>query len=445
MSKLGQATLTDGVIEELITYLRDGTINERAVTRALAISDFTIEDFGRLKRIHFCLSDAVVQYVENLQERLRRVKTANRRERQQTRGAIRGAVDWQATTRLRYAEGGGDRTKFSCKTPYTEYDIDENLVVKKLLWVIHSTVQDEFANIDYEWRTDAWPSDRITMFDRIYARNVHLNRIQDGESITVTPRMLNTARSARYALYTTAYTLYDRYRRLMDGNYNDDDIVKLLSDTLIIPERLPRLFELFCVFRLLRALERTDLRLQPVERGSSQIARLESDQRVVDVYHDASGGLSFHVPFSEIEAVDVDYFQRYRNAIERHQELIGAFLGRESHPSLYSGRPDLLIEVYDSPERETPTDVCIGEIKYSDNLQTFSRGLKELIEYMEFAQKDGYLSDAGVSMQGLLITDGASTETASPLDEPVTHLTAAELANKTGLDERALWRLREIV
>ncbi|PAU85157.1 hypothetical protein CK500_00340 [Halorubrum salipaludis] len=429
MNKLGRQALVDGVQQELVTYLRNGTVNDRAVARWLDITDLNIENLDRLKRIHFCLSDDVVEFAAQLQERLRRVKTANQREREITRGEVRGAVDWPATTRLRYADQSGDRTKFACKTPYTEYNIDQNLVLKKLLWTIHSTVDEDIAAIEYDWRTDAWSDEQIAAFDRTYGRNVHLSRIRNGADIRVTPRMLNTARRSRQALYTDAFTLYDRYQRLLTGAYEDPDISELLSDTLVVPERLPRLFELFCVFRLLRGLRSQAFQLQPIETGSSQLAVLQDENHTVNVYHDRSGSLSFHVPLSELDGIEADYAKRVRNAQNQHQQLTKAFLDNSTEPSLFHGRPDLVIEVYDGEAKGTPGAIVLGEIKYSDRQQTFTRGLEELLKYMEFVQKAdcGYLSERDTEMLGLLITDAVEVNDASPAGGQVTHISAQDL------------------
>jgi hypothetical protein len=427
MNKLSRQVLVEGVQEELITYLRNGTINERSVTRQLDITGLDIENLDRLKRIHFCLTDDVVEFIDVLQGRLRRIRTANQREREVTRGEIRGSIDWSATTRLRYADESGDRTRFACKTPYTEYDIDENLVLKKLLWMIHSTVSEDITSINYDWRKDSWSDEEITTFDQVYARNVHLNRIQDGVDIRVTRRMLNTARRSRQTLYSNAFVLYDRYRRLLAGEYNDPDISKLLADTLVAPKSLPRLFELFCVFRLLRGLRSQTLRLQPIEPGASQLAVLEDEQYTANVYHDRTGTLSFHVPLSELDGIESDYAKRIRNVQHRHQTLTEAFLGKSSDPSLFHGRPDLIIEVYGPEAEQTPAAVVLGEVKYSNKQQTFTRGLEELLKYMEFAQKDEYLSDLGVDIHGLLITDDSDVNKQTPEGDQITHVSAQTL------------------
>lgn len=427
MSKLGRQALVKEVQGELTTYLRNGTINERLVTKQLDITDLEIENLDRLKRIHFCLSDDVVDFIDALQARLRRVRTANQREREVTRGEIRGAIDWSATSRLRYADESSDRTRFACKTPYTEYDIDENLVLKKLLWMVHSTVSEDIASIQYDWRKDSWSDQKVSTFDQVYARNVHLNRIQDGGDIRVTQRMLNTARQSRQTLYTEAFTLYERYRRLLSGAYDDPDISELLADTLVVPERLPRLFELFCVFRLLRGLRSEAFRLQPIEPGASQLAVMEDEKYTANVYHDRTGTLSFHVPLSELDGIEADYARRVKNVQRRHQTLIKTFLGNSTDPSLFHGRPDLVIEVYGPESERIPKAVVLGEIKYSDREQTFTRGLEELLKYVEFAQKEGYLSEMEVDICGLLITNDVEVNKDSLKGGQITHVSAQTL------------------
>jgi hypothetical protein len=198
-------------------------------------------------------------------------------------------------------------------------------------------------------------------------------------------------------------------------------------NTLVVPERLPRLFELFCVFRLLRGLRSLAFRLQPIEAGASQLAVLEDEQHTVDVYHDRSGNLSFHVPLSELDGVDADYVERVRHAQHQHQRLTKAFLGNRTEPSLFHGRPDLVIEVYDSTNRDALNAVVLGEIKYSDSQQTFTRGLEELLKYIEFAQQDGYLTDQDVEICGLLITDDVDVNERSPPDGRITHISASNL------------------
>ena len=113
--------------------------------------DFTaldIADFDRLKRIHFCLSKQVVEFVRKLPERLRRIKTVTQRESQTSRNEVRGAINWNQTLKLRSTSSYGDRSVFACETPAVAYDIHENRVLKKLLSVIEQTISRDLTQTE---------------------------------------------------------------------------------------------------------------------------------------------------------------------------------------------------------------------------------------------------------------------------------------------------------
>lgn len=434
MSKLAVDRLIGEVQDELVTFLQSGTVAEEDVVSTLDFTDLEIDDFARLKRIHFCLSDPVVDFVEKLPERVRSIKTANQRERVHTRGEVRGSIDWNQTTKLRHTDNYGDRTVFACESPYVEYDIPENLVLKRLLWVVHRTAERELASFDYGWRHEQWSDEKLREFRRLYSRNVHLNRIRNGADIEPTARDLTAARTSREPLYAEAYDLYDTYRQLQSSQYDDPAVQSILRETLVVPERLPRLFELFCVFKLIRLLSNLypRLTLQVIEPGSAEIARLESPTHRIEVYHDQQGNLKFHEPLEDIEA-ETPYFRRYQDVLETHVDLMGEFLNRGAGTSLYSGRPDIIVEVYEKEGNTAlPQCVLLGEIKYTEREQTFSRGLRELIEYTRFARiGETYLRETNeINVGGLIITDGV--ETAEVTGE-VRHLTAEQLPERTDI------------
>ena len=97
MSKLAVGRLVGEVEDELVTFLQLGTIAEADVVLTLDFTDLEIDDFARLERIYFCLSDPVVDFVEKLPERVRSIKTANQRERVHTRGKHRLEPDNEAS------------------------------------------------------------------------------------------------------------------------------------------------------------------------------------------------------------------------------------------------------------------------------------------------------------------------------------------------------------
>ena len=419
--------LVDATTEELATYLRSGAINTRALTQSLDYEGLDIDDWDRIKRIHYCLSEDVHNFISKLPERVRRIKTENQREHVDTQGEVRGSINWSGTLRTWADSGYADRSRFVCDTPYTEYDIAENRVLKRLLWQIHRTVTTDLRGVEYDWRRQYWTDDQIDRFDRLYKQNVHLNRIAAGQQISVTDQDLTAARRSRLDLYTEAYDLFDRYQRLQSDRF-DPDITKLLTETLIIPASTPTLFELFCIFRILRYLndETPGVQLRPLADESTALAQLETDDRRIEIYHDQNGAIGFH------ETLDPDVvpahptFKRYQDALVDYTDALRGLTGADQDPVLYSGRPDIIIEIYDTNALDAElVCVLIGEVKYTSAAQTFRQGLEELATYRRFAYHDNYLvDDPNVPITSLLITNGYST--AGTTDE-ITHLNGSEL------------------
>jgi hypothetical protein len=99
---------------------------------------------------------------------------------------------------------------------------------------------------------------------------------------------------------------------------------------------------------------------------------------------------------------------------EKHQEAMATFLDQSSERLLYSGRPDVLVLRYERHESGDLqlTDCVIGEAKYTESEATFSAGVRELLEYVAFAQNESeYLGDSAVEVTGVIYTDGVETTT----------------------------------
>jgi hypothetical protein len=386
--------LVNATTEELSTYLRSGALNTHALTQSLDYEGLDIDDWERIKRIHFCLTDAVHDFITTLPDRVRRIKTEHQREHIHTQGEVRGAINWSATLRTRSETGYADRSRFVCNTPYTEYDIPENRVLKRLLWEIYRTVTNDLATVEYDWRREYWTDDHLAQFDRLYNQNVHLNRIRDGQTISVSGQDMNTARRSRLGIYTEAYDLYDTYQRLQADTF-DPDVTDLLAETLIVPNTTPTLFELFCCFRIIRILNRhtPGFSLQPIDGQSDALAHLESPDARIEIHHDSTGNLSLHESFDPTDRPTQPLFARYADALADYSNTLETLTGNPHDPDFYSGRPDLIIERYDTTADDQLVAVLLGEVKYSDTKQTFKQGLEELLMYRQFADHDGYLID----------------------------------------------------
>ncbi len=413
-SKTPPEELVSETASEFVTFLSRGVINQRQLTEKLDFDDLAIDDFRRLKRVHFVLSEPVIKFVQQLPQRIRQINKETQRSQNITRGEIEGRIDWGATTKLRTTQSYGNKTLFVCNTPYSEYDIPENLVLKKLLAIIYETVTEDIKGIDYDWRMDRWDDDLVRDMERIFERNIHLSRIKDHDEIRVTQRNLNAARTSRDRLYTRAHDLFSTYQQLMDDEFDQEDVSSLLSDTLVEPNDIHTLFELFGVFKLIGVIRRAfDVQLRPIQDKNEAMARMESETKRVEVFHDTKGNLAFTESMDNVEAPLPEYLRRYREVLDEHVQAAKESIDQDVGRNLFDGRPDLLVEVYDTSREEEPLEeLLIGEMKYTNSTQTFSNGLKELLEYLKYAREDadanGYLQDQMNTLRGVLVVDSVN-------------------------------------
>jgi hypothetical protein len=174
---------------------------------------------------------------------------------------------------------------------------------------------------------------------------------------------------------------------------------------------------LFALIRYLRT--EFDIQLTRIQPGTGAIAHLESDTKRVEVYYDAGGPVSFFerypTPAELSDEAVPEMLRRQAAAVESHAELVDGFLSKGSQKQFYNGRPDAVVVEYDTTDTERLQRVVIGEFKYTASADVFSRGLRELLEYLYLARtEDDYLLDAELeasSTYGLLCTDSVGTET----------------------------------
>jgi len=409
MTRTSDEKLLERIVPDLLTYLKQGHINEGFIEEKLKYDGIkTVQDLETIFKIHFVLKDKVVKFLKDLPERVRRIKTECVKRTITRKGEVRGKIDWKRTTTKQIT----DKTIFVCQNPSKNYDVPENLVLKKLLSVIYKVLDNELTEPleeDYEWLGDLkGEKDLVNSLKNIYKRNVHVNRIKDPKEYNVSERDISRAENSRKQLYREAAELLIKYRKLMRGDYVEEDIDELLKETLIIPDKTSTLFELYSIFQLIKK-SKEDFQLKKIDKGHKEIAIFEKDEHEIFVYHDSTGSkkMSF---FESLEGLregnsDIEFLERYRKATVEHADLIKNLLDRND-PSFYSGRPDILIEYYEDTDL---TKLMIGEVKYSTSEQTFSQGLKELVQYLYFAQEKGkYLLDVeeGESdLEGLLVVD----------------------------------------
>jgi hypothetical protein len=444
MPKTTTKALLADVADDFHTYLRKGIPFDRVIDSAHP--DLDVDDMETLLRIHFVLTEeddeasvGVLDFMQKLEDRIRNMKTTTSSATFERRGEIRGRIDWPETTKRRARAGRFDEPVFVCRQPEEHYNTAENLVLKRLLSIIHGIIYTDLEpaiedSDGYGWLAD-WvepiedgshnPETAAETLKRIYEQNVYLQRIEVTE-MDVTDRTIESVKKSRLAFYREAAVLLDRYRQLINQELESSDARELLNHTIIRPEKTETLFELYWIFRILNAYDAVEYRILTQWRDDpSTIATWEQDESRWVISHDSTGkGLTFSESLDADTAEPDGYLFRLNQVLSRWQLLSKDILDYSGSGALWGGRPDIVLERYDETESGTFAlkQVFIGEVKYTQDISYAATGLRELLEYMAFVRRaeDGEYIEApddvldSVSVHGLLFTDDLHRETDSP-------------------------------
>jgi len=391
--------LLDELAPNLNTYLMSGNVYNLTSFSKKIDPSLNIDNITRLLRIHFVLTQStnsnvgVIDFVEQLSQRLRRVKTTVRRETEVLSGEVKGKIRWKDTVIQRYNQNPKDYTLFVCDRGERDYDIPENLVLKSLLQIIHSIVYEDLAvafENKYEWLKQ-WTREKElkTILTSLFLRNVYLKRI-DLTNVTVNDRMINRAAASRLALYRDAALLISRYRRLMNYELDAVEARELLTNTFIKPEAMSVLFELYWAIKIIKQFEQFGgVRFQLLEPGSKMVAKWEDNDYRYNIYHDSTGSFQFHESTGSLGDVLKDsdnYLGRELKVLSKLEQMVGI------PQDLWGGRPDIILEKYTKDNQLVA--VLIGEVKYTDDQAYAIQGLRELLEYMAMIRAHGsYIED----------------------------------------------------
>lgn len=441
--------LIESLTADVLTYVMHGSFPEQHVAQHVKPEglDERFDDFEMLAGLHFILQPGVVDFVEALPVRLRSIKTQTKNVSTVSRGTVDGRIDWGATTQKRYSRNPRDSALFVCEHRSENYDIDENLVLKKLLAIIYDTLTEcrVYFDREYDWVTDRWKENMelVETMERIVERNVHVKRIRSPRDYEPTERMIKRAADSRQEIYREAATLLTEYRDALAGD--PGKIRDLLERTAITPDDDETLFELYVLFRYISAIEDLsdeEFTLSTIEYGAQEVARLENGEEQLVLYHNRAArdrGLSF---ISDISNKDPKELSRTELVHHEAQKIANTYFTREEFDTA-TGRPDVIVlEI----QREDQMEYLITEVKHSSRPETIRSGIKETLEYLAFLRNNetlvhGESNVFGSGWNGVLVTqDLSETETASLKNQQsIRILQASELENKlTTVLERVL-------
>jgi len=349
--------------------------------------NLNIDNIEKLLKIHFVLTHkdsnnevGVIDFVENLSRRLRRIRTTVVQRPELFLGEIKGKIRWKETLSRRYSQNPDDDTVFICDRTLKEYDIPENLVLKNLLQIIRNIIYfdlDFAIKNEYKWLRE-WTKEKELreILNQLFYRNVYLKRITLS-NVRISGRMLNIAVKSRVPLYREAAILLSRYRDLMDYKLDADEAKELLNNTFIMPDKLDVLFELYWAIKLIRQFDSKDVRFQLIKPGNNLIATWELHDDIYKLYHDSIGKFKFS---ENVEGL-AEKLSEHDNYLGRELKVLGQLEDMAGKTeSLWGGRPDILLEKCDKSGKLL--SVFIGEIKYTDDNGYAVQGLRELLEYM---------------------------------------------------------------
>jgi hypothetical protein len=260
-------TLIDEIANDFNSYLSKGVRVEEVSGKD---PNLNIDDIEKVLRIHFVLTGTldkqeddevgVIDFVDNLRDKVRRIKTTVTKDTQFLENEVRGRIDWQKTLKERY-RSASPGMGYACSQTRENYNIDENLVLKRLLTVVHETVFEDLKPAlespdDYTWfkpwiaPDEEGERELKNVVDEVYHDNVYLQRIKVEER-EISDRMIESVKKSRSELYRNAAQLLDRYRRLTRQDIDEQEAKKILQNTFVRPSEDERLFELYWAFKIL--------------------------------------------------------------------------------------------------------------------------------------------------------------------------------------------------
>ncbi|QFU84283.1 hypothetical protein [Natronorubrum aibiense] len=433
--------LLEQLTSDILAYAMKGSFPERELARSIKPEqlDERFEEYELLLDLHFILQDDVVEFIRQLPEHLRSIRTETRTTSRTRRGTVDGRINWGDTIKKRYSQYPRDSSIFVCDNRSVDYDIPENLVLKRLISVVHRTIREaeEYLRADYDWVSETWKGseDLIDELQRIVERNVHVRRIREPETYEPTERMLTTAADSRHEVYRNAASLLRGRQRLLRGE--PDEIRRLLEETAIAPDDVDSLFELFVLFRFVATLEEmreSQPQFKTIATDRQEVARFEGEKEIA-LYHDNSAR-DRKLSFVAVPDEDKENPSRTDQVQLIAQEVAGNYFKKDYQN--HTGRPDVIVlEIISEDENEH--EYLIVEVKNSTNEDTIRRGVKETLEYLAFlrvnkeyvfGREDGNEDYFGSGWNGLLVVQDLEEETASlreQSDREIAILQASEL------------------
>ena len=246
--------LLQEVVEHLPAFIHKGASEQHdPVGDVRELLNLEEKDLERVIAIHECLDEAVLDFAASLRDGLRRPITSSERPAEVSQ-AIRGPIDWSATTARRAFEAGNP-SLFVVRPAQRIFDTPENRALVWLIGRLEAAVSTA--------RISASDLDEAPEAEQGWAERIELLRTQLGAARRVTwlrgvrpeepgPRTLKRLRAARRSFYAEK-TRAAIETVLLLRNPPDETLIQVLAQRYFVPDRTWRLFEVAVALRLARA------------------------------------------------------------------------------------------------------------------------------------------------------------------------------------------------
>jgi hypothetical protein len=299
----GQVLIED-IAEDFVIFLKEGEkINFSSLFHDIDPS-LQITNIEKLLRIHFILTETdeegnvgVIQFVQNLPDRLKRVKTTVKPRTEIYEGEVRGRIKWNETIQFQNNNNSGIPS-FVCDRIERDYDIPENIILKKTISIIHDIIEfdlKEAIESQYSWLNKWIKEEQLrSVITSLFLKNIYLKRISKDQDI-ITEQMINRALKSRIPLYREAAFLLQRYRRLLNFELDSTEAKKILSSTFIKPDKVETLFELYWIIKIIRHFKdfSKDMTFIPLEKGENCVAHWTINGNDYRIFHNTTANFPF--------------------------------------------------------------------------------------------------------------------------------------------------------
>ena len=357
------------IFEYMVAYLLGGYVNPE-ITTGYNVDDATGLNLDTALKIRFLLDEATEEFLRKIKVCLRGIRTEVSSEKNRIRGAAKGQIDWKRTIQTWASSRFIDKTLLHVSRPVKNYDIPENLVLKKTISILNNFMNDKKVGTEidgeYTWSKQLQESRKHV---KEALKNVYFRRIMDSRKIRITPRMKNQVRNSRKEIYREGCRVLDNYEKV----FFNHELSKLLKETFIDPDNIERTFELLCLFTIIKILNKKmgwELKsISEITGNRNETARLVKSDFEINFFYNVTGELEFY---------DTTEPPQITEAIK---SITLAYFGKKLRDN--TRRPDIILELKSVNEEEKIiVDYAVFEVKYTRNRNYIIQGISQVLHYL---------------------------------------------------------------